>query len=196
MVDLFRQRDRTPYINRPKVFFDLETTGLKAGYNEVTEAAFCHETKGSLCIQIKPDHPDRWDEESRKISGYRESAWADSISFKEAAPKIIEYLEGVIIIGHNVLSFDLPFLEAAFKMHGLESWRISEAVIDTRVLAMAHLIEDGLKMANLKACCKFFDIDNEGAHRAYDDVLRTKQVYESIMLHIRNKSFGQRELFG
>lgn len=196
MVDFFRQRDRTPYIERPKVFVDIETTGLQPGHHEITEVAFHHEKLGPLCIQIKPEHPERWDEESRRISGYTMASWADAKLFKEAAAQIIEYLEGTIIIGHNILGFDLPFLEATFKMHGLESWRISEAVIDTRVLAMTHLIEDGLKAANLKACCKFFDISNDGEHRAYDDVLRTKALYEAVMNHVKNASLGQRELFG
>lgn len=190
-------RQHVPYDRRPLCFFDIETTGLKPGYHEVTEVAFIHEKFGNLCLQIRPRHFDRAQEKALEISNYNEEAWADSEDFDKVAPKIIEFMEDVILVGHNAAGFDLPMIHGNFEIIGLDSSSISKAVIDTQVLALTHLVPQGLKLLNLKACMKFLSIEMEEHHAAYDDAHMTKCVYEGIMKKVMwTGGSPQQTLFG
>ena len=169
-----------PYRNRPKVFFDVETTGLIPGYNEVTELGFSHEEMGAWSVRVRPKYMDRAHPKALEISGYNEKDWAGAPFIEDVWDPICERLENAIIIGHNVAGFDLPIMHGEARMKGLSSDRISRAWEDTQGLAMTHLVPRGIKRVNLAACCDFFGISNEGQHHALEDALRCKQVYERI----------------
>lgn len=178
-------RKFTSYANRPKCFFDIETSGTDPNVHEITELAFIHEKLGPWSVRIKIKYPDRFNEESRRISRYSEHDWEDAVSFKRAAPQITKFLEDCILIGHNLIGFDMPFVYREFERNKLDSSPISRAIVDTQVLALQFLVPQGLKRIGLKPCCDFFNISSEGAHAAYEDVERTKQVYEKIVSHLR-----------
>lgn len=163
-------------------FLDIETTGLKAGYHEITELGFIHEKLGSWCIRIAPRHMDRAQPEALTISRYNELDWDGAPRLSSIAGKVVSYLEDAILVGHNIIGFDMPMIRGNFEMLGLNTSDIDRrALIDTQVLALTHLVPQGLKGLSLKACCAFFDISNAGAHNAYDDAARCKAVYEKIM---------------
>lgn len=174
-------RNFVPYRNRPKVFIDLETTGVIPGYHEITELAFVHDTKGRWNVRVKPRHIDRAQERAIAISGYNEKDWAQAPYIEEMWERIVSYLEDVIIVGHNVAGFDRPMIEGEARVKKLPGAdRISRACEDTQCLALTHLVPRGLNLLGLEACCRFFDIPNEGQHHAYEDALRCKAVYERI----------------
>lgn len=171
------------YLDTPLVFFDIETTGLRPGHNEVTELGFIHEKLGSWCVRVKPRHMDRFDSEAMAISGYNEADWAGAPYLEDVVAKINEFTYESIIVGHNVVGFDIPFCNGNFEALNLD-FRLDmkmNSLIDTQMLALVHLVPQGLKRIGLKACCSFFDISNAGQHNAYDDCARTKLVYEKIM---------------
>ena len=195
---MFEERfDRMPYARRPLCFLDIETTGIEPGHHEITELGFWHEKRGGWCIRIMPKYPDRFQPEARAISGYNDVDWAGAPRFEAVAAKAIEFMEDTILVGHNILGFDLPFIRAEYQSAGLASNQIPRvAVIDTQGLALTHLVPLGLKRLNLNSCCSFFDISNAGEHNAYDDALRTKAVYEKIMDGLRwTGGKPQQELF-
>jgi exodeoxyribonuclease V alpha subunit len=182
------QRPFVPYRNRPKVFLDFETTGFIAGYHEITEIATKHDEYGWWTVRVRPRHMDRAQPQALMVSGYNDADWADAMTFEEAIEPLLIRLEDAIIVGHNVAGFDLPFLRGELAVRKLPDGRISRALIDTQVLALVHAVPRGLKRLNLEACCDFYGIPNEGAHNAYDDVLRTEQLYHKLVK-------GQQELF-
>lgn len=175
---------RVPYRDRPLCFFDIETTGLRAGYHEVTEIAFLHERLGARCLRIMPMHLDRAQEAALQISRFNVDDWAGEPHLDKAIPTIVEYLEDSVPVGHNIQGYDMPFLRADIEAKGFNADFVPRTFIDTQVLAIAHL-KDEVTSVSLAACCKYFGISNEGAHGAYDDVMRTKLVYEGIMSCIR-----------
>ena len=170
--------DFVPYAHRPKVFFDVETTGVIPGYNEVTELGFVHEERGNWSIRVRPRYMDRADPKALEISGYNEKDWVDAPVIVDVWDSICLFLENAIIIGHNVAGFDLPMMRGEARMKGLSSDRISRSWEDTQGLAMTHLVPRGLKRVRLSSCCDYFGISNEGEHHALEDALRCKQVYE------------------
>jgi DNA polymerase III alpha subunit (gram-positive type) len=175
------------YAEKPFVFFDLETTGLRAGYHEITELGFIHEKLGSWCVRVKPKYPERFEEEARSISGYNDTEWSGAPFLEEVMLKIREFTYEAIIIGHNIIGYDIPFFNANCKMLGID-YQIPikmNGLIDTQMLALTHLVPQGLRYLGLRPCCTFFGISNEGQHNAYDDCQRTKLVFEAMMEKLR-----------
>jgi DNA polymerase III epsilon subunit-like protein len=174
------RRNFVPYRNRPRVFFDVETTGLIPGFHEITELAFLHDEMGPWSVRVAPKHMDRAHERALAVSRYNEKDWAGALPIEEVWEAICVRLEDTIIIGHNVAGFDLPFIKGEARMKSLPTERISRAWEDTLGLAMTHLVPRGLRSVSLASCCEHFEISNEGQHHAYEDVLRCKAVYERI----------------
>ena len=186
------------YIDTPLVFFDLETTGLRAGHNEVTEIGFIHEKLGAWCCRVKPKHPERFDDVAREISRYNDVEWEDAPPLEDVIMKVREYTYESIIVGHNIVGFDIPFFNGNCAADGIDfALPMSmNHLIDTQMLALVHLVPQGLKSLGLKACCRFFGISNEGQHHAYDDCDRTRMVYEGIMGKLKwDGKVEQRDLF-
>lgn len=187
------------YADTPLVFFDIETTGLRAGHHEITELGFIHEKLGSWCVRVKPKFPERFEEAARSISGYNDQEWEGAPPLEEVMMKVREFTYESIIVGHNIIGFDIPFVNGNCKMMGID-FEIPlkmNALIDTQMLALTHLVPRGLRYLGLKPCCTFFGISNDGQHNAYDDCARTKLVYEGIMEKLRwdDGKAEQRELW-
>lgn len=184
-------------LDKPLVFFDIETTGLRPGYHEITELAFIHEKLGSWCVRVQPKHMDRFEEEAKRVSGFNPSDWLGAPAFEEVVNKALTYMDDAIIVGHNLIKFDIPFFNGQCELVKTPRRIVDRYVIDTQTLALALLGPLGLSRLNLKACCSFFDISNAGEHNAYDDCARTKLLYEKIMANIQWTGFGpeQKELW-
>ena len=168
-----------PYRDRPRCFLDIETTGTKPGYHEVTEVGFRHEKKGGLCLQIAPQHIERADAEALKISRYNTADWVDSKPFRDLVPKITEYVEDATIIAHNAM-FDIPMLQGEYDALGLDRDHLFRDVIDTMALAREFLVPLGLNLLRLESCMKFIGESYEGAHNAYEDALFCEKLYRHI----------------
>jgi len=175
------------YLEKPFVFFDIETTGLRAGHHEVTELAFIHEKLGSWCVRVKPKYPERFEDAAREISRYNDTDWAGAPSLEDVMQKVREFTYEAILIGHNIVLFDVPFFNANCKMAGID-YQLPlkmNCLIDTQMLALVHMVPRGLKFLGLGPCCKFFGISNDGQHHAYDDCDRTKMVFEALLKKLR-----------
>jgi len=183
-----------PYRKRPLCFCDVETTGNQPGYHEITEIAFIHDKKGSLCLQIAPQHLDRADPEALRVSNFNTSDWADAPEFKAVASRIADFLEGVTIIGHNFVGYDAPMIRGNFDMVGLGHDHLFRDIIDTQMLARLFLVPIGLNRLSMEACRKFFNRSYDGAHGAYDDAIFAKELYFDIMNNLKwhGKKEGKR----
>jgi DNA polymerase III epsilon subunit-like protein len=151
-----------------------------AGWHEISELAFKHDTMGIWSIRVQPKHMERAHPRALEISGYNKRDWADAPPIEEMWGRIVAFLTDVIIVGHNVAGFDLAMLEGESRMKRLDRRDISRAWEDTQGLAMTLLVPRGLKRVSLKACCDYYGIGNQGQHHALEDVLRTEQVYKRI----------------
>jgi len=177
-----------PYRKRPRVFFDVETTGTIPGFHEITELGFSHDLLGDWSVRVKPKFMERAEARALEVGRYNERDWTGARYLEQIWDRVCSYLEDAIIIGHNVAGFDLPIIRGEARMKSISDERISRSWEDTQGLAMTHLVPRGLKRQSLDACCDFFGIPNEGAHHALEDVLRCKQVYYRI-------TNGQQEMF-
>jgi DNA polymerase III alpha subunit (gram-positive type) len=169
-----------PYRDRPLCFLDVEGTGTKSGYHEITEIGLRHENKGGLCLQIAPKYIERAEPEALRVSRYNSSDWAEAPIFTKALPKFLGYIEDSTIVGHNILGYDIPMMRGEFEMNGLEHGHLFRDAIDTMMLARMFLVPLGLNRIGLGSCMKFIGEEYDDAHSAYSDVLYCEKLYRYI----------------
>lgn len=166
----------------PRVFLDTETTGLDPDKHELIEfAAIKHhpsdDTVEVLEFKIRPENIKTASPVALEVNGYTEEGWSDAISISDALPQIKDFIYGCIVIGHNV-SFDLGFIRASFKRHGLGRSLVRSA--DTLHMAREYLWNKGLPNFKLESVCDYYGVSNAGAHTALADVIRCKEVFDRM----------------
>ena len=167
--------------NEHFVIFDTETTGLmpEAG-DEIVEIA-AQKIKNDQIIDefyslIKPNVP--MTEGAFLMHGYSDEFLARNGSpAQEIIPRFYDFSKEAILVGHNILSFDLSFLNIQSQKLGLP--KINNLVIDT--LIMSRKLLPGLPNHKLTTLADFFKIDAAGAHRAQKDVEMNKQIFLNLL---------------
>jgi DNA polymerase III epsilon subunit family exonuclease len=154
---------------------DIETTGLSPQDDRIVEIGVLyinengHEERyaGSLLNPLR-EIPDA----ASAVHGISEQMVRDQPHFGQVAESLRKGLDGRVIVGHNVQSFDIAFLDAEFARHGVV-WQVGE-VIDTLSVARQLLIKEHSKsLANLCAALQIHDVS---AHRTEGDVRATWEL--------------------
>ena len=140
-------------LERPLAFIDVETTGLRPSSDRIVELSILKihpdGNKEYKSHRINPEVPIPADVTA--IHGITDADVACEPKFQQYANSIRDFLDGCDIAGFNVIKFDLPFIEAAFKRAGVDFSRQNRQLIDSQVLY--HLMEPrDLKTAYLKYC--------------------------------------------
>jgi len=170
---------------------DLETTGLRSGYHEITQIAAILMDKGlnelgSFETLVKIDHHERGLENGFNVfeyTGIRLEDLRTAPSPKDALRSLEMFVRGkigafdlkqVVMFGQNP-TFDKGFLEAAYEQQG---WKYP---FDFHVLALesmyAHqyLLRTGELPSDigLKDICKAAGVENRRKHNAASDIRAT-----------------------
>ena len=163
-------------LERPIVFFDLETTGLNIGSDHIIEMAFLkvypdgHEE--TLHTYVHPGCP--IPESATAIHGITNEMVADAPSFAKVGQKVAEFLSGCDLGGYNCLRFDLPMLAEEFHR--------ADIMIDLkggRKIVDAQVIFHRREPRTLTAAYRFYcDADLTNAHTADAD---TRATYEVLL---------------
>jgi DNA polymerase III epsilon subunit-like protein len=184
--------------------FDLETTGLDATCCQIIEIGWCVVRSGrpaacrSLLVRCATGVPP----EVQALTGIStELLERDGIPLGEALRAFLAETSDLPLVGHNVLRFDLRFLEAACGRATLppphrsryrdtaalyRAWRLNlrpRPGQDHWSFAMEALDRRGpLFKYALGACCEAFGIALDGAprHRAAGDVALTQRLYARL----------------
>ena len=165
-------------LNRPIVFFDIESTGLDIATDRIVE----------LClIKVYPDgseeaHTMRFNPgkpispEATQITGIYDADVADCPPFKEKAASVAKLLENSDIAGFNSNAFDIPLLVEEFIRAGINFDIHKFKFVD--VQNIYHKLE----RRTLSAAYKFYcNKDLENAHSALAD---TRATYEVLMAQL------------
>lgn len=163
-------------LQKPIVFFDLETTGLSISNDRIIEFAFLKimpdgsELGG--CYRINPTI--HISEESTQITGITDADVAGCKTFKELAADIFAIFKGSDIAGYNSNNFDIPLLAEEFLRAGYDLTSEPRRFVDVQVIY--HKKEK----RNLSAAYKFYcNKELEGAHAAENDIKATYEVLKS-----------------
>jgi len=163
-------------LDRPIVFFDLETTGLIMTLDKTVELAY---------IKIFPDGTSKKDdiylnpeikisEESQAIHGISNDDVKDKPNFRGKSKELFDLFNDCYYSGFNVIGFDLPFLKREFLRVGIDFEYEKTDIIDAKVIF--HYMEPRTLSAAYKFYCKE---DLVNAHNALVDIEATAKVLSS-----------------
>ena len=166
---------------KARCFFDIETTGLNAGKQEILSLAIVRiEPDGTRSVyetKIRPVRIENAQEVAIRMNKFTPEAWADAPLFSEVAGEVTARLRGTVVIGHNV-QFDLGFIDAELKIVGAKGF--SRNVVDTMTVAYEHLAPMGLESLKLDVIREFLGWSKDGAHTALFDAETCERLYNLL----------------
>ncbi|KIC73966.1 DNA polymerase III subunit epsilon [Neochlamydia sp. EPS4] len=158
---------------RRAIFYDTETTGIKADRDRIIEiAAFDPVNNTSFEKLINPGCP--IPAEATAVHNITDEMVAKCASFAQVGQEFIDFCEGdVILIAHNNDAFDLHFLRQEFGRHQIQmpSWSFLDS------LKWARRYRPDLPKHTLQFLREIYQIEANKAHRALDDVIVLHQVF-------------------
>ena len=176
---------------------DLETTGMSFASADIIEIA-CVKYRGNAeCARyatlVQPTKRRRIPPFITALTGITTPMVVDSPRFSDVADDVWNFLEGELIVGHNV-NFDVNFLYDAFE--AFDGSLLRNDFVDTLRLARRTLPE--LSQRRLVDLCDFYHIETRH-HRAVADCLATQKVLNCLKQTAAERqcdSPAQRRLFG
>lgn len=166
--------------------FDLETTGTSTSYDEVVEVSAVKVKDGKVVDEfttlVNPHKPiSIW---ASEVNGITDDMVKDAPSFEEALKDFLEFVGDMILVGHNINTFDMKFIcRDAQKYWGKT---VGNDYIDTLPLSRACLPQLGHH--TLTVLSEHYRIDTKGAHRALNDCRMNQQVFERLGEELQNPS--------
>ncbi len=160
------------------VCLDCETTGLETDNDRIIEIALVRFTFEEILetyeTLIDPQMP--IPEASTAIHHITDSMVKGKPKIIEILPKVFEFVGRSIIVGHGITN-DIAFLCAAAKQHNMPCKLASHPYLDT--LRMARLYGES-PINSLEKLRQHFNIPEEGAHRAMNDVVVNIEVFKYL----------------
>ncbi len=160
-------------LEKPIVFFDLETTGVQVAKDRIVEIAilkvFPNGNKESKTWLVNPTIP--IPEVTTAIHGISDKKVANEPTFKELATEISELIHNCDLAGYNSNKFDIPLLAEEFLRVGINFNMENRKAVD--IQNIFHKMEQRTLVAAYKFYC---DKDLTNAHSAEGDTTATYEV--------------------
>lgn len=176
-------------LERPLLFFDIESTGLNIASDAIIELCFVKVLpdgeNGVKTWRVKP-----WDYEhecqkpitpsAQAIHGISDEELRDCPTFEQIAAEVVEWASGCDLAGFNSAKFDLPML--AEEIERVRRYRNANLDINLHEMKMVDVqnIFHAMEPRNLKAAYRFYcGLDLENAHAAEADTMATYEVLKA-----------------
>ena len=209
-------------LERPLLFFDIESTGLNIATDAIIELSFVKVLPGGE-TQIKTWKIKPWNYEKHcqipinpqasEVNGVKDEDLVNCPRFIEVLPEIISWLQNSDLAGFNSLKVDLPMLsEEIERARAYSEQRLSRPesrekaqemidCIDTVDLHQCKMVDvqniyHHFEPRNLRAAYRFYcgGKDFENAHTAEADTLATYEVLKSQLDRYENPTDYQQEV--
>lgn len=162
-------------LDRPVIFFDLETTGTNITHDRIVELSYIKiypdGTEEEKTRRLNPQIP--IPAEATAVHHISDEDVKDCPTFAQVSKSLYSIFEDCDIAGFNSNRFDVPLLIEEFSRAGLPFEIKGRRFID--VQNIFHLMEKRTLVAAYKFYC---GKDLEGAHSASSD---TRATYEVLM---------------
>ena len=176
-------------LQKPLLFFDIESTGLSIPVNSIIELSFVKVFPGGeeriKTWKIKP-----WDYEhgcqrpiepaASAVNGVTDDMLVDCPTFFELAEEIASWISGSDLAGFNSQKFDLPMLAEEFERAALAGKKLDVDLHEPRMVDVQNIFH-AMEPRNLRAAYRFYcggdDFDN--AHTAEADTVATYEVLKA-----------------
>lgn len=160
-------------INRPIVFFDLETTGVSVTKDRIVQIA-CIKidldgNKEEKKLLINPTIP--IPKEASDVHGISDEMVKDAPLFKNISKALYFFFKDCDVAGYNSDSFDIPLLTEEFARVGINFLDWEYNLVD--VLKHERLLHSN-KLADVYK--RYTGNDLDGAHDALNDVRATVEI--------------------
>lgn len=160
-------------LEKPIVFFDLETTGVNIGKDRIVEISilkvFPNGNKESRTWLVNPEV--EIPKEASEIHGITNEKVVTEPTFKELAPKISKLIYDCDLAGFNSNRFDIPLLAEELMRAGIDFSMKDRKAIDVQVIF--HKKEQRTLSAGYQFYC---GKELEGAHGAEADTNATFEI--------------------
>ena len=165
-------------LERPIIFFDLETTGLDLVRDKIIEI---------FMLKVKPDGTTETyeqlfnpqiaiPEEVINITGITNEMVKDKPTFREKAQEIANFIDDSDFAGFNSNKFDIPLLAEELLNAGIDIDFSSRNSVD--VMVLFHRLEP----RNLAAAYRFYcNREMENAHTAKADAIATYEILLAML---------------
>lgn len=158
-------------IQNQYIVLDIETTGFSRKNDRIIEIAADKYCNGSLVEQyhtyVNPEFPIY--PNIAKLTGITNETLKDAPKIHQVKNGFLSFIRATTLVGHNIITFDLPFIEEQFKAE------INNDVIDT--LRMAKDTFPGLPSYKLSFLDQALHLGELEHHRAGNDIAITNALY-------------------
>lgn len=160
------------------VVFDLETTGLSPATDQIIEISAVKvkggRIKDTFSTLVNPGR--HIPASASQVNGITDGMVADAPGLKDVLKRFLVFIGGDTLVGHNIHSFDMKFLNAA--MQEFYQKDLENDYIDTLYMARNCLKE--LARHRLVDLAAHFRISTQGAHRALNDCMMNQKCFEEM----------------
>ncbi len=164
------------------ICFDIETTGLSATRDKITEIGAVKVVNGEVVDTFStfanPEMP--IPQKITQLTGITDAMVKDAPSQSEAVSAFLEFAGDNVLVAHNA-PFDTSFISKACENMGRE---YNYTSIDT--VAICRAILDGIKNCKLDTVAKFLRLGDFNHHRASDDANILAQIFISLCNRLRD----------
>jgi len=183
-------------LERPIAFIDLETTGTHPHSDRIIEISI---------LKIQSDGQDDYRSqrvnpgvpipaEASAVHRIKDEDVAGKPSFRQYAKGICEFLDGCDLSGFNLITFDLPFLEAELERAGISFSRDGRQLVDSMIIYHQKESREPGKLRNLKAAyLRYCGEELDDAHSAEEDATASAKVLDGM---IKEHSDLPRDVYG
>ncbi len=167
-------------LDRPLVFFDLETTGVDVKQDRIVELALIRLTpQGDVLEKVRRFNPEMpIPPGATKVHGITDADVAGEATFAQRARALARLLSGSDLAGFNILRFDLPLLDNEFHRAGIEFDMKGRRLIDMQTIFHREEPRD------LTAAARFYlGREHPEAHTALGDIRTSAAVLSAQLQH-------------
>ncbi|MBQ9185227.1 MAG: 3'-5' exonuclease [Bacteroidales bacterium] len=174
-------------LERPLLFFDIESTGLSITTDCIAELCFVQVMPGGE-QRIKTWRMKPWDYVLGKqhpihpaasaVNGLTDDMLADCPRFQDLVDEILPYLKDSDLAGFNSAKFDLPLLAEEFERVRHYLGRDIDIDLHGKKMVDVQTIYHTMEPRNLRSAYRFYcgGEDFENAHTAEADTVATYEV--------------------
>ncbi len=165
------------------VVFDIETTGLRADRDAITEIGAVRVSGGKITDKfqtfVNPMRP--IPKNITELTGISDDMVADAPVISDAIKSFFDFAKDTVLVAHNA-SFDTSFIKEASRQNGIE---YTFTHIDT--LELARCLVPEAKNYKLDTLTKLFRIKLTNHHRAIDDATATGEIFVRLLELLEDK---------
>lgn len=173
---------------------DLEMTGLSPKTDRIIEIGAVKVRDGKIAdtyaMLVNPEM--KIPERVVELTGITDEMVKNGEELDKAVQGLIDFIGDDVIVGQNV-QFDYSFLKQWSVNHKIH---LELKAYDTLKLARKLLPAEQPK--TLEALCSYFEIKRENAHRALDDTIETKELFDKLLellqVSKKNGQFNSQEV--